>query len=460
MYKQKYSILTTEAIEFQRDNFGSKLELLLEEMKDFVIKNNIKSDRELENKTKYFVLLKELIFKRLGIKLIFDTTDYPLEIAIWYNKILTPHVLDNKWKDTKELFHSFDQKTMEEYVIKYLPIMNKMLGQVDLKNAKLSGSFSESEARLICNFTYIFTNNILNIKELIAGILHEIGHLFTDIELSDRLIRSNQVLSDLSKKIKNNKDLTNIEHEVKEIADYLNIDKKEIDEILNSKNRVSLGFNLFSKIIKTIDTEVKNDTYNQVTSEQLADNFAVRFGYGRYIVSGLEKLGSSNRRMLNGIVTFLNIVWILDAIIISLMTIIGFFAIPFFLFIDIYIFSYVIFMMILTNSLDNTELTYDEAKTRYNRIKHQYIEYINQNNLSKEELKENLEAIYFIDEVMKKAGVNKNLFDKFRILFSSRLKGNLKEIEIQQLVEELAHNNLFVKSAEFDLLTKPESQNV
>ena len=310
-------------------------------------------------------------------------------------------------------------------------------------------------------------------------LLHELGHVFSEFELCDRLERTNQVLSDLSKVVKENKVLEKKEYIVKELESIVNLSKDDIDKLLKSENRVGFGYNLFSVIGKEIKSQTNIDIYNETSSEQLADNFAVRFGYGKEIISLFEK-NRKNLELANKPNVFIRIIFYImyfsfltlffimiigvgaSAIVAAAGAITPGLAILYlikpiiYLILGLYLIKNVPLSLSNNpnNDLEPNVLNNDDVKNRYIRIRQQYIEKINQIELPKDELKSVIETIYSMDGVIKKTkDVDSGILNTIQKLLFSKQRNLHNEIELQKLLESLSHNDLFLKSAEFKLLS-------
>ncbi len=148
------------------------------------------------------------------------------------------------------------------------------IGSINLKTAKLSGDISNLSAIIIFNLDFLI--NYLDIAgaELAAALLHEIGHLFIQLEQSYKITVANNLLNEISidKDIKNNPDKIRLI-----MIDSIKVlDSQYVD---NNSSMPVLCISLFKKIIKS--SQLASYTYSYYQEEEkLADLFAVRFGLG------------------------------------------------------------------------------------------------------------------------------------------------------------------------------------
>jgi hypothetical protein len=433
-----------EEINFQRDNFGKKIEIILQGIQTYVESNPNITHAGLEKDTEFVKLLKDLIFDRLGLQIDFRATGSSQDFATIVPFALHPHPLNNWWVDPKELdegeYLAAKQRTESLYDKK---------GTIDLTRAKVGGVFSTVVFPVYFDLVAIFKHKILLVPELVAILLHELGHIFTYLEYSDRLEATNQVMAELAHVVKDNKDPKQREYLIKEIGENLKLSPEQTEAILTSTTRQVLGYRLFEATVGAIRSQMPNAIYNQTSSEQLADNFAARFGYGREAIVALEKIMESYKPGL-----FLWILYSIYRIWSFGRTILMIMAAPY-LMLPVIVTIYVVAMLLnlVFAGTANRDWTYDDLKIRYKRIRDQTVELINQLDLPPDELKKLIGDLQAMDDIIKKTERVKGIYDKIKDFLFAKHRNAANEMAIQELLEELVHNDLFVKSAEFKLLS-------
>ena len=470
MYKKTPS---NESISFQNDKFGKYLEKILTDIQIYVKENSNIDTKDFYDNSNLIKDLSKCIKDCLGLTIKFVSIDdlNAHGSAVTTPFSLSPHVLNNYGSlNLLKLLNDpkIDITRKEEIFLENQTSFYNKKSYVDLKNGKISGAFSDYISYVAIGFITLFKKDTTP-AEVTGLLLHELGHVFSEFELCDRLERTNQVLSDLSKVVKENKVLEKKEYIVKELESIVNLTKDDIDKLLKSENRIAFGYNLFSVIGKEIKSQINIDKYNETSSEQLADNFAVRFGYGKELISYFEK----NRKDFvitnrpNVFVIFVFLIFYLLALTLIFVGIMGIGTSSIFvLFLaTLEPVAYLLFGLYLINKVikpDNSSnkdlepnvLNNDDVKNRYIRIRQQYIEKINQLDLPKDELKLVIEIIYSIDGIIKKTkDVDSGILNTIQKLLFSKQRNLYNEIELQRLLESLSHNDLFLKSAEFKLLS-------
>lgn len=439
--------LGLESIDFQTDNFGSQIEAVLYGMVDFIKERDgqsIDSIRVDLSKSEHPKILAETIFKRLGIRVkpILNTASFGAIMPFFVNE---NHVLlDKMWRgqvaaelpDQAKLLKTFKGKT----------------GTVDLKTAHLGGIFSEYVHDMWLDMVGHALEYKTSVPEVTAIILHELGHAFTYYEMANRLEETNQVLAHLSVELRGENNGQKKKVIFKELASTFGMSNDEFDDLVEEKNQVILGLKFFKKYIKFVQSQMPNSKYNETASEQLADNFAARFGYGRELVSGLQKInlmfGSPEANQENA-----DVMWMMELLFVHFLTFAALLS-PLLIGINAYaILMPIMWVFIFFNSgEDKQDMTYDRLKMRYKRVRQQSIEMIQKLDMDKDQLRKVVDDIHFMDNIIQNAVMYRSIYNKLANFVFSSAKEAKKDIELQYLIEELTHSDLFLKSAELKVI--------
>jgi hypothetical protein len=432
-----------ESIDFQTDNFGQKIELII---KDIVkqIHERPTMRRDEVHDLPYGAMLSDLIYKRLGIQtaINMNTECAGAVMPFFPNK---NHVLiDSYFRGTD--FDAGDQN-------KLLKTMNFKAGTIDLKKAQVGGAFSEYIHDLWFDVYGNYVERHMTSAEMTAVLLHELGHAFTYYEFSDRMDSTNQVLAHLAQEIVGKNDTKKRVYHFKELIKINGMDDNAFDDLMEENSRTILGLKLFQRYMGIVRSQMPNESYDETASEQLADNFAARFGYGRELISALERL--TGESVTNSKVTrfFVNVIIMMYLIMFAAIFI--FFVIMGLTAAGGAVMLYpaaVCFLMIATmlsaSGEKNIDRTYDDTKIRYTRVKHQYVEMLKTLKLDNEKTKTIVQQIKYMDRIIDKQIIFRPWLSKFANFLFSEHQKTKDDIEIQQLLEEMAHNSLFVKAAE------------
>lgn len=424
--------LIMEMIDFQtNDKFGRDMELHITEIIS-AVKENIQA-KEIA-KLEALKSLETTIFKRLKLRVKIITHQHLAAIIPLYSN--QHHIfVDKKWHGQIDLK---DQA-------KFLEDMHGKRGYVDTKNATLGGFFSEYEHSVYMNFTELVNTFKMEAGEITAILLHELGHGFYACEYSDRTATINQIFANLSKEMAKDKTRRNPEYIYKELKKINPETKKELIEDVVTGTRVVPSAAVFKYTMETVTHQLENNKYDDTAFENLADNFAARFGYGSMLVSSLKKLNDvfpedSMRRMgfwmTVGIITATILVSI--AMVFAGMITGGIFY--------GYLGLVMTWAMFSTAGEQGRDYTYDDLKIRYKRIRDQLVQQIKAKKFEVKDAITLVKEIEYMDDLIKTTGQYRSSLDFIMNYIRPANYRAKKSIERQQLLEDLATNELFIQS--------------
>ena len=427
--------IALEMIEFQDSSFGEDLEKIISEIHTELqpylgnpyLSRNISNLPEIKK-------LEKLVFNRLGLKIeLITDEDLATVICFYSNKnhvFLKDHVRGNIRVRGQEkiLARSIGKK-----------------GTVDTRKAKVSGIFSEYNNLIFMNFVHLFGVYRLTIPEVTAVLLHEIGHAFYACEYSDRLESTNQILADVGKIIfstKEKKDVSYVFREIEKVNPKITIE--EVDKLITG-DKVIAGTTWFKVVVNSVQEQLKNAKYSETSSEALADNFAARFGYSRAVVTSLDKMSLLDQDIEKSkfAINFMGISEAIASVLLLTGIAAGFFSVPFSLIVTTALVGFT-----RSEGEDFEDYTYDSLKVRYQRVRSQLVEALKNKHVPKDVSSSILDDIRIIDRCIEETGQKWSvlkLLANFVVPSAKKAKDSIAE---QQLLEELAFNDLFVKSAE------------
>lgn len=431
--------IAMEVIDFQNNSFGIELETLVVSLVDKIKNNVYKLDTDIFNSEEVGHIAR-VIFNRLGIRVTLYTNKTLAGILPFYpNKhdVLTNSIGRGK------MFIEDQEKILNK--------SNNKKGFVDLAKAKVGGIFSEYENHLAINFKQLSLVYGLTSSEIVAVMLHELGHAFYICEYSDRLESNNQILINVANEVlnkKKEKNLTYIYSELKKINKK--VTEEQVDKLVHG-NRIIAGYTWFKLIIEAAGldnlSQMNNGRYDDTSAEQLADNFTARFGYGRQLITSLEKLHAAefSHEKDKSWILFREIRSVLSYLTIIGLTVgVGFIS---------FIPAAVIGSLLVVNMLYRDgdvfkDYTYDDLKIRYKRARNEYINILKRLDLDKKTTTNLIEEIYYLDNIIKNTYQYNGIFTTISNLLFNDSREISNSVKEQQLLEDLAHNDLFIKSAE------------
>lgn len=455
-----HEVLTHEMIHSQIDvSFLVKIEKELEIIKDKIDLYDLRSVNSFfktEGLEKSLDNINKILTERFGynIKIIYKNnsglctfTTYPHDYNILNNNSnafiysFGNYIRKNKktnFKDIKDI-KTYDKNVDDVYNVLYKSFLSlkntldKSNVIVDNKNAKIHNLPNDFNAMIMMDICYMLHNRGLNRSpgDLLAGILHEIGHTFTSIEKSIYSVKNTILLMDSIRESINQDDPINLLKISYKKAFKVDLkDKNALETIVIVKD-VLEGYNF---------SDDKNYQNSKISAEQQADQFVSRFGYGSQLIEGLNKYNLSYREKsdLEMIYDSSNI-----ALVIVLIILLIKFAI-----IMIPLLLAVITMDITNVRNFNTNFKiYDTGVRRYLRLKQDAIRQIRlldkNSDIDKVLLKRLEDTIKTAEE---KIAIidnedNKNIINKFydKIQYDSKTK---KVVNMLELSESLMENDL------------------
>lgn len=436
MSKQAGLELAQETIAFQSRDFGLQLEAVIEE----ALTGNFSAkqvDKIISPK------LAKIVsdFTNLKVQFVFDCEIEPISF---------PSIVKNGLILSNEdpMRHN---KRSASSIVKYIKD-NKLVNTVNIKTAKVTGLFAQISSPIMFAWE-IITDFKLNKEEVVAIILHEIGHIFTFYEYQNRFVTSNQVLASLLMSAKNDT-VEEFEYVYTTAAEVLTGNKNALDSLQTTKDESVITTIVIDKTVEAFKSQTQSPYNDSVSAEQLADAFAARFGYARPLITGLEKTFSYSELDKRGSIrTSMQAVEI--AATVGQGIVLGFLSIttPFVAasLAAIYVTS---ILKISSTVGANSRDTYDDQRVRYLRMKEQVIEQTKDRTLPPSEVKKLIEDLKTIDSIIDeyaKAPYQTLVVQAINFVFRRHRVANETQ-KLQRTLEELASNELFVRAAQLSLL--------
>lgn len=439
-----FTAAALEAIMYQTaDTFPIKLYELVSQ----ILIEDYKTNKTLLVKSPYVTEMMSLIRSKFNINIIIDPvlSDY-VEAAIIsatepnlydinriskaqavdIGKILKQHLSKNDVTKAKEITNRYQRENT-----KIPESIHDKKGSIDLKNAKVDGYFSTLKHRLLINF-HLLKEYGLTADEITAIILHEIGHAFHGMESRHLLESNNATIAQIVKEINNN-DLDKAEY----IFKTKFASKEEFDIYLNNKNtKLDLASHVATVYVGRINTQMVNNTYDQVNSENLADEFVSRFGYGVHVVTALQKMHKNSN-----IITTSRILYIAGIIVIALsfiidLALLGIFGV---------IICAVIFILLF--SAEKKGMLYDFPAERYTRVRNSIINNLKNLKLPPEITKNLIYQIEVIDTVIAETHYFKGVPEMLHDNITPWGRSDHYYMRLQQEIETGLNNALFISAA-------------
>ena len=434
--------ISLELIQYQNaDKFPEQLEDEIESIYNEIDKGVYKTNKVLLEKSVHIANIERLFRHRFNLHIEFDKELHryvPAAIIPFMSDYLmdADGLREISSSTLGELFGSTNIfkhiRTLEKEKQAYLKRIHNRRGFIDLKNARVGGYLADVKNYLIIDF-FTLKREGIDAGELMAIILHEVGHAFTGLENHHRLTTTNSTIADILDCLNDNQ---------VEKAQYIfkkHFDEKDLESsYLGNKNEVIDFYGKLAGVyLKEIRSQFMNGKYDQTNFENLADSFASRFNVGKELVTGLEKLHRKHGVTYENTRSVFFTLMLLDVLLsILVLVVLGPFAI---------VLAGYLFICVYHGNADH--MTYDFPIERYTRIRNNIVNNLKQRDLPESLVKDLLEQYRFIDDVVNRSMHFKGVLPSIADYFIPTNRENKFHIDLQQTIENGLNNSLFISSA-------------
>lgn len=438
MSRRKLFSLANESISFQSGRLGEEIELALNVYLDK--KDGVVLYKNLNESIKRHTNINVIVRSRRGklehyfISLPASATCKDFIIGHVFNDDFFKEYIED---DLLEMTKSDIDKAQREF-------KEHLDSTVNLKTARVTGIFAKRECEIIFE-PDPFKELDFTTSEMTAILLHEIGHIFTMYEYANRLNKTNQALTFISRLLMDKEPIEKLVYNFELIGDKLVNDDKAFNGLEKITDTTVISTVIIDKIREHAKSELGFRDYDLTTSEYLADQFASRQGFGKDLATALHKIHILDERK-EVYPSNYKTQEILGMIALCLMPV-AFGIIPGFA-------ASITIAALSTyySGHDMKDYTYDNARTRLLRIKEQAIEQLKVKKLNDKIAKQVLDDIKFIDKCLSETKGFESLWTKINTFFSKKNKNIIDMIQLQRDLEELSSNDLFIKSAKLKLI--------
>ena len=357
--------------------------------------------------------------------------------------LLTTEPGDNSWVSPLDL-HSANVMRSDKHITHLtnadaqalLKDIHFIEGTVNLTTGKISGDFEKLTCHITIGNSYFQKESLLEVTEVAAILLHEIGHLMVYLEMLNRCTRTNYILAEGTKRLltANTKEqrlvlLNNIEDLI-----GTNIPNKDT---ISLKERTEAAYHviILDASIQQAQQQLDCNIYDARSYEQLADNYVTRLGYGRSLTMGLNKIYQRYGNTAYAHSSF-NIFINLFTTLITL---------PFAL-------GHILGTVLCTNN--PLAVSYDPPKKRILKIQQQLSNALKDRSLSKSQKQTFVNDYHAINAVLTTMYHNMDKYEFIHTFFSFAGKRQAATIRQHEELEALLNNPLFTAAAELELLHK------
>nr|DAY72584.1 MAG TPA: hypothetical protein [Caudoviricetes sp.] len=308
--------------------------------------------------------------------------------------------------------------------------LNNGVGWVNRATATVGGFFQEMPCSVMVTQELISSPDV-NPDEVVAIILHEVGHIFTYLETLAYTFSTCFILVDTVKRLEKS---NSPEEKVKilmGVENFSGIKISNLDVVAEEDiNPGVLAISIFSDIYDQTKSEFGASIYDMRSWESLSDQFSSRMGLTVPLATGLDKIQKNMTEKT-----------LKDHFQLWGMKIIRFFFILGFA-VNKFGFNFRKYIELLVLLIKPVDRVYDKADERLERLRQDIIQRMKEPGLLPEErveLSQNIDVI---------ANLKSNLdeesyYEKLWLFFSSRLRDQKEKRILLQDLQAVANNNLF-----------------
>lgn len=309
-------------------------------------------------------------------------------------------------------------------------------GSVSLKTGKVTGIFTEVKSKINMPL-HMFTTKKFLPEEIAAVLLHEVGHLFVYYEFMARAVTTNQSLAALSKALDGSTGAAEREVVLLSAKKALNLAELDVKQLAQSGDKKVTEVVVVSNVVKQIESEIGSNIYDFNTWEYLADQYVARYGAGRHLVLALEKIyrGSWNKSFRS-----LPVYLALEATK-AVLVVAGVLTAP----------TFITFGIMLM-AMDASHESYDDPGARIKRVRNQIVENLKDPKLSKDDTERLQADLSVIDDLLSQVTDRRQWISALWDAVHPGARKARSQAQLQQELEAIAANDLFIKAAALNKL--------
>lgn len=311
---------------------------------------------------------------------------------------------------------------------------------VDLRTGRVKGYFKQVKITIVLAHN-LFTDKKYKTEHICGIYAHELGHAFTYFEYFGNIVRRSILIDQAAKTVIDNG--YNSESKVKllqEVEKQLGTENLQLEKTINmptDKAKLHVEQVLITDdLFNHARTESSTPYYDARNIEQLADQFCVIHGMGRWQAEALTVIYKHYRDP--------SVVSALEFLIVELFKV-ALFA--------LFTFTNPLLALLYGLTFVPAAEWYDKPKQRIEQLKRQLIANLKlcKDPLVKEKLLSDIQAI---DDLLDAYSQRSGLFELYLNHLNPVGRRMYKEEVFRKQIENYLNNDLFIKAAEFEVATK------
>jgi hypothetical protein len=318
-------------------------------------------------------------------------------------------------------------------------LQSNPIGRVNLKSGMVSGIYAEFVSTLSLP-VQVFSGKAFTPEEKAAGILHELGHLFNYFVFIAHTVTTNQILAAISKKYDQTTNIKEREVILTKVKSVAQLGELDAEALSKSNEKKVVEVVVVTSLVKEFESALGSNIYDMNSWEALADQYATRQGAGRALVTFLDKANKAGDHIgYRGTARymFMEVVKLMWAALAPFTF--GISLIP-------------LLIACVQDSVDSGG-TYDTLRNRFGRVRDQVVEAMKDKKQTPEQLTALTQDLTTIDELLSHVKDRQQLFGYVADFISPWHRKRISQEKMQRSLEQLAHNDLFVRAANLKQLS-------
>lgn len=327
--------------------------------------------------------------------------------------------------------------------------LKKALGRttealLDRSTSKVGGVLSNLLIKS-CITKGLMTAKEFTCEEIAAVMMHECGHVFTFFERMLDIMSMNYAISAVTSRLLNTEDKKLRMNLIHEFDAAFGVTIPDVELLAETKKGETIATVLISETMRSRRNAEGDMIYSQRGFEFSSDQFATRHGAGAHLVTALDKMMRKYGNDSSYSCWAMHIIKQTGVFLLSISGILaGLFIMP--------IYSIILIaLLFISRPLDKT---YDEIPARFARVRREMIDGLKDQTLPAELRRGILSELETVSNIIDKLEYKRGWLEAvWAHIIPSGRKATTSQ-ELQQLLERLGNNDLWIAAAKYKLLSE------
>lgn len=310
--------------------------------------------------------------------------------------------------------------------------IQSIVGSVNLVDATVSGFFQKVPCTVAITYGMLIKEEMSE-EEIVAALLHEVGHVMTYMESLAFTFSTCFVLTDTVRRISKSDTPEEKIKIFKSVEDATGVKLNNVD-ILDGSDTDILAVSIFSDIYEQTKSEFGSSIYDMRSWESLSDQFSSRMGMTVHLATALDKImrygGDASYESNFKIWSRLIVRWVI--------TVFTSILVPGF--------SIILIIELLLLCFNPFEHVYDNPGERLIRLRQEIVARMKTKNIPDEQRKSLQQDLDVINSLIKETDDKENYQEKIWLFFSSDARNQKSRRLLLQDLQSIANNNLFASA--------------